>query len=258
MSGEVRVELSDAVLTVTFDRPAQHNAMTFAMYEELHAACERADSEDDVRMLVLRGAGGRAFVAGTDIATFRGFDDEGADGVAYEARISRVVDRLEDVRVPTLAVVEGHCMGGGLALAAVCDLRLATPSARFGVPIARTLGNCLSMNSVSILLARLGAARTLEMLMLARSVDAEGARSAGFVSEVCEPDELEGAVERMVATLLSHAPLTMWATKTAVARQRRAGLADGDDLVARVFGSQDFHRAVEGFGSGRPPGWEGR
>ena len=141
---------------MTFDRPAKHNAMTFDMYEGLHAACETADADDGVKVLVLRGAGGRAFVSGTDITTFRDFRD-GTDGVAYERRIARVLNRLEDVTVPTVAAVEGYCVGGGLAIAAVCDLRVATRSARFGVPIARTLGNCLSMNSMSILVAQLGA-----------------------------------------------------------------------------------------------------
>ena len=256
MSDDVRVALDGAVLTVTFDRPRQHNAMTFEMYEALHAACETADSDDAVRAVVLRGAGDRAFVSGTDIAAFGDFR-EGTDGIAYEERITRVVNRLEDVTVPTVAAVQGYCLGGGLALAAVCDLRVATRSARFGVPIARTLGNCLSMNSVSVLVARLGSARTLDLLLRARLLDAEQAHAAGFVSEVCEDDALDTVVDEILATVLSHAPLTQWASKAAVARLRRAVLPDGDDLVARAFGSEDFHRAVAGFGSGRPPAWEG-
>lgn len=245
-----------AVLTVTFDRPEQHNAMTFAMYDGLHAACETADSDDDVQAMVLRGAGGKAFVSGTDIAAFRTFRD-GADGVAYEERIARVVNRLEDVTVPTVAAVEGYCLGGGLALAAVCDLRVATRSAHFGVPIARTLGNCLSMNSVSVLVARLGSARVLDMLLRARLLDAEEAHAAGFVTEVCNDDGLDVTLEDVMRTLLSHAPLTQWASKVAVARLRRAALPGGDDMVARVFGSEDFHRAVAAFGSGQPATWEG-
>ncbi|MDQ1664891.1 MAG: enoyl-CoA hydratase, partial [Actinomycetota bacterium] len=110
------------VLAVTFNRPAQHNAMTFAMYDGLYDACERADSDDRVRVMVLRGAGGKAFASGTDIAQFRDMRD-GADGVAYEERITKVVNRLEDVTVPTVAAVDGYCLGGGLVLAAVCDLR---------------------------------------------------------------------------------------------------------------------------------------
>jgi len=256
MTEDVTVTRENAVLTVTFNRPAQHNALTFAMYEALYDACEQADADAGIRALLVRGAGGRAFASGTDIAAFREFSD-GADGVAYEERITRVVNRLEEVAVPTVAVVDGYCLGGGMALAAVCDLRIATRPSRFGVPIARTLGNCLSMNSVSVVAARLGASRTLDLLLRARLLGAEEAAAAGFVSEVCDVDDLDAVVQDMVDTLLAHAPLTMWASKVAVARLRRHSLPDGDDLVATAFGSGDFRRAVAGFGSGEPPRWDG-
>ena len=244
------------VLTVTFSRPAQHNAMTFAMYEGLHEACERADAEDGVRVMVLRGAGERAFVSGTDISQFREFTD-GADGIEYEKRIARVVDRLEDVTVPTVAAVNGYCLGGGLVLAAVCDLRVATTRSRFGAPIARTLGNCLSMNTHSILISRLGPARTLDMVLRARLLSAEDAHQAGFVSELCPDDGLDEAVDDLVGRLSGHAPLTMWAAKESVKRLRRAQLPDGDDIVERVFGSDDFHAAVRRFGTDDPRIWTG-
>ena len=258
---ELLVEQDGAVLTVTFNRPEQRNAMTFAMYEGLEAACERADVEESVRVLVLRGAGGRAFVAGTDIAQFLEFgsgDDGGADGSAYEERITRVVNRLEDVTVPTVAAVEGACVGGGLALAAACHLRVATRSARFGVPIARTLGNCLSMNSYSLLVAHLGPARTLDMLLRARLLTAEEAHGAGFVGELVEDGDLDRALGDLLATLLSHAPLSMMAAGQAVARLRRAALPDGDDLVRRVFGSEDFRAGVRAFVAREQVTWRGR
>jgi enoyl-CoA hydratase/carnithine racemase len=254
---QLLVEQHGAVLTVTFNRPRQHNAMTFAMYDGLYDACERADADDEIRVMVLRGAGERAFVAGTDIAEFAGFRT-GADGVAYEQRITRVVNRLEEVTVPTVAAVRGFCVGGGLALAAVCDLRLATPSARFGVPIAKTLGNCLSMNTYSLLVQHLGTARTLDVLLRARVLTAEEAQAAGFVAEVCPDDVLTKAVDEMVETLQTHAPLTMWAAKESATRLRRATLPEGDDIVARVFGSDDFHRAVRAFGSKQRVDWSGR
>ena len=256
MSDGLQAQLTGGVLEVVFDRPEARNAMTFAMYEGLHEACERADGDDAVRVLVLRGAGA-AFVAGTDIAQFASFTT-GEDGIAYEERISRVVDRLEDVTVPTVAVVRGACVGGGLALAAACDLRVASRSARFGVPIARTLGNCLSMNSVSLLVGQLGPARTLDLLLRARLLTGEQAHAAGFVSELADDDSLDEVAAGLVEPLLSHAPLTMWAAKQAVTRLRRSGLPDGDDFVARTFGSDDFHDAVRSFVARQPPVWQGR
>ena len=262
MSDDLLVERSGPVLTVTANRPERHNAMTLAMYDQLFSACRAADNDPHVRVLVLRGAGEKAFVSGTDISTFADFSDgaAGADGIAYERRIAEVVNRLEDVTVPTVAAVRGYCMGGGLALAAVCDLRVATRSARFGVPIARTLGNCLSVNSVSVLVGQLGPARTLDLLLRARSLTGEEAAAAGFVAELCEDDALDAALAGVVDTLLAHAPLTLAASKAAVTRVRRAGLpADpiGEDVVASAFGSDDFRQAVAGFGSGRPTVWRG-
>ena len=257
MSTDLKVSIDGPVMTVTFDRPAQHNAMTFAMYDALHAACEAADAEPRVRLLVLRGAGGKAFASGTDITVFRDFAG-GADGIAYEHRLTRAVNRLEDVAKPTIAAVEGFCLGGGLALAAVCDFRIATRSARFGVPIARTLGNCLSMNSLSILVGHLGTSRTLDMLLRARLFDGAEAHAAGFVAELCEEGGLDQAVQAMTDKLLSHAPLTMGATKAALSRLRRANLPNDDDLVTRTYGSEDFRRAVAAFGTGARVEWGGR
>jgi enoyl-CoA hydratase/carnithine racemase len=254
---ELLVESEGGVLTVTFNRPRQRNAMTWGMYEGLHAACEQADADDGIRVLVLKAAGDKAFVAGTDIGQFADFSD-GADGVAYEEKIARIVNRLEDVNVPTVAAIRGFCVGGGLGIASVCDLRVATRSARFGIPIARTLGNCLSMNNYSLLLQQLGPARTLDLLLRARLLTGEEAAAAGFVAELCDDDDLDTTTDAVVTTLLGHAPLSMWATKEAVRRIRRATIPDGDDIVSRVFGSEDFHTAVAAFATKQPVVWQGR
>lgn len=253
---DLLVEQHGPVLQVTFNRPAAHNALTFAMYEGVHDACEKADADPDVRVLVLRGAGGKAFVSGTDIAQFAGFD--GAAGVAYEERMTRVLRRLEDTAVPTVAAVDGYCVGGGLALAAACDLRIATGASRFGVPIARTLGNCLSMDTVALLVANLGRSRALDMLLRARLLDAAEAHAAGFVTQlVDDAAALDVTLAETVATLATHAPLSMWATKQTLARLRRAGLPDGDDIVARVYGSADFASAVAAFARKERATWTG-
>jgi enoyl-CoA hydratase/carnithine racemase len=254
---ELLVAQDGGVLTVTFNRPRQRNAMTWGMYEGLYEACEKADADDEVRVLVLKGAGEKAFVAGTDIGQFADFS-EGSDGVAYEEKIARIINRLEDVGVPTVAAVRGYCVGGGLSIASVCDLRVATPSARFGIPIARTLGNCLSMNNYSLLVNHLGPARTLDMLLRARLFTGEEAAAAGFVAELCDDDEFDATVDGVVQTLLGHAPLSMWAAKEAVRRIRRATIPDGDDIVSRVFASEDFHTAVAAFATKQPVVWQGR
>jgi enoyl-CoA hydratase/carnithine racemase len=164
------------------------------------------------------------------------------------------------VHAPTVAAIEGYCVGGGLAIAAVCDLRIATRSGRFGVPIARTLGNCLSMNTLSILVGRLGPSRAMDLVLRARLLDATEAYAAGLLAEICDDDALDVTLAGVIDTLLQHAPLTMWAAKVAAARLRRANLPDGDDFVARVFGSDDFRRAVVAFASGgarQVPPWTG-
>ena len=256
-TSELLVDRDGPVLTVTFNRPRQRNAMTWAMYDGLHDACELADGDDGVRVMVLRSSSDKAFIAGTDITQFTDFST-GADGVAYEEKIARIVTRLEDVDVPTVAAIRGFCVGGGLGIAAVCDLRVATPSARFGVPIARTLGNCLSMNNYSLLVSQLGQARALDVLLRARLLTGEEAAAAGFVAELCAEDGLDEAVDAVVQTLLGHAPLSMWAAKEALRRLRRSTIPDGADIVSRVFGSDDFHRAVKAFSAKEPMAWEGR
>jgi len=208
-------------------------------------------------VVVLRGAGSRAFVAGTDIHQFLSFDSA-AQGIEYESRVAEVIDRVEAVRVPTIAVVEGYAVGGGLVIAAACDLRIATPSARFGLPIARTLGNCVSASTCARLVALIGPARTLELVYTAEFVDAPQAVAVGLANEVVGPDELEARVEQLCERLSAHAPLTMWATKETLRRMREQIVPDADDLVSACYGSQDFREGVSAFVAKRPPVWRGR
>ena len=227
---------------VTFNRPEAHNAMTFAMYEQLHERCELADQDDDVRVLVLRGAGEKAFVAGTDIRQFLEFSSP-EDGLEYERTIDRIVGRLERVRKPSIALVHGFAMGSGLALAAACDLRICTPDAVFGVPIARTVGNCLSMENYARLAALLGEARVKEVVFTARRVPADEALALGLATEVVE--DASARVEELCEQLAGHAAMTMWATKEALRRLRP--VPDGDDIVRAVYGSAEFGERVEAF-----------
>jgi enoyl-CoA hydratase/carnithine racemase len=241
---DVTAERRGAALWVTFDRPEAHNAMTFAMYEALHEHCEAADADDEVRVLVLRGAGGKAFVAGTDIRQFTAFES-GDDGLAYEATIDRIVGRLETVGKPTIALVDGYAMGSGLALSAACDLRVCTPAARFGLPIARTVGNCLSMQNYARLAALLGPARLKEIVFTARTIEADEALAIGLATEVV--DDAEARVAGLCETLAGHAAVTMRVTKEALRRLRVAALPDGDDLVREAYESDGFRESVAAF-----------
>ena len=194
--GIVHLTIDGAVARVTFDRPQAHNAMTWSMYQQLEAICARLRADGDMRAAAFTGAGGKAFIAGTDIAQFRDFDAD--KGVAYEQKIAQFVAAVESLPMPTLAVVDGWCVGGGLAIATACDLRIATPAARFGVPIARTLGNCLNAGVYARLLAEFGVGRTKRMLMLAETLTAEEAREAGYVSLIVEPKRA-GRARRRIA-----------------------------------------------------------
>ena len=244
---QVLVERRGPATWVTFNRPEAHNAMTFAMYESLFEACEMVDGDDDVRAMVLRGAGEKAFVAGTDIRQFADFDESGRDALAYEATIDRIVGRLETVGKPTVALVDGFAMGSGLALSAACDLRVCTPAARFGLPIARTVGNCLSMENYARLAALLGPARLKEIVFTARSLGVEEALAIGLATEVVEADRAEARVEALCELLASHAPVTLRVTKEALRRIRSATTPDGDDLVREAYGSEGFRRNVAAF-----------
>jgi enoyl-CoA hydratase/carnithine racemase len=255
--GEVRLTRDGSVATLLFDRPQARNAMTWAMYEGLAAACTELRGDATVRAVVLRGAGGKAFVAGTDIAQFTKFTSP-EDGVAYEEKMESYLGALEALPMPTLCVVEGWAIGGGLAIAACCDLRIATPGSKFGVPIARTLGNCLSVANYARIVAAVGYARAKRMLLLAENIAAGDALAAGFLTEIVEPDALDRRIGEICARLQGNAPVTMRVTKEALRRLSQAGLPDGDDLVRACYGSEDFHAGVKAFVEKRAPQWRGK
>jgi len=256
-TGSVRLTRSGARATVWFDRPKAHNAMTESMYAELETHCASLASSPEIRVIVLRGQGGRAFVSGTDISRFLAFQRP-EDGIAYEQRIDAVITAVEALPQPTVAVVEGWCMGGGLALASACDFRIAADNARFGVPIAKTVGNCLSINTTARLVASIGPVLAKRLLLGAEFVDAAQAAAIGFVSCAAAPgDDLEKAADELCARLETHAPLTMSAVKEAIRRLRDASLPDIDDLVLRCYGSRDFAEGVAAYLEKRPPRWSG-
>jgi enoyl-CoA hydratase len=250
-AGSVRLAIDGPIATVVFDRPGMRNALSLAMYDELSTACERIAAAPGLRAAVFRGANG-AFVAGTDIAEFRGFRT-GEDGVHYEARLERGVAEVEALPVPTLAVIDGPATGGGLMIATACDLRVASSRARFGVPVARTLGNCLSRANLMRLERAFGQGRTHRMLLLADLLDASEALAAGFLVALADPDALETRVGEILDKLLANAPLTLAATRLLM----RAPSEPEEKVIARVYGSRDFKEGVEAFLAKRAPVWAG-
>ena len=234
--------------------------MTWDMYQALVDACERVDHDPDVRVLVLRGAGGKAFVAGTDIAQFASFR-EPEDGLGYERRIDEVLDRLERVTKTTIALVQGVAAGGGCAIALTCDLRVATPDATFGIPIARTLGNCLSGATYGRLVDLLGPSRVKDMLLTGRLLDAAEAHAIGLVNRIETADNIERVVNEYARQIASNAPLTLRATKEMmrrIAARRRLEAGDDQDLVTMCYASADFREGVAAFLAKRSPRWTGK
>ena len=259
MSDDLLYEAADGIGWVTFNRPDSRNALTFAMYEGLAEICAGAAPDGPVRALVIRGAGGRAFAAGTDMAQFRGFADP-EDAWGYEMKMEAVLERIERCPVPTIAAITGACTGGGAAIAACCDLRITDERLRFGFPIARTLGNCLSVASLSRLVALLGDARVREILFTARLIEAEEAQAVGLVSEVCEDAAAVMDRARELGRLLAtHAPLTLRATKEGLRRLRVEGEgAEDRDLIEMTYMSEDFREGMEAFLAKRTPRFRGR
>src|SRR5579859_378154 len=259
MTDELLYEIEDGIGRVTFNRPAQRNAFTFAMYERLAEVCAEIETDERVKALILTGAGDKAFAAGTDISQFHSVKTP-EDALAYEARIDRVLGALERCRVPTIAAIVGACTGGGAGIAAACDLRIAAVGAKFGFPIARTLGNCLSTGNYARLAALIGPARVKEIIFLARLVDAEEAKAIGLVSEVLDNQQALMARAREIATIVAgHAPLTLRATKEALRRHKDKALVDEEqDLILSCYMSEDFREGMDAFLSKRPPVWKGR
>jgi enoyl-CoA hydratase/carnithine racemase len=252
-------ETDGPLAILTFNRPDARNAMTWEMYEALVDTCDRVDGDADVRVLILRGAGGKAFVAGTDIAQFQNFRNRD-DGLKYEERLDHVLDRLERVTKPTIAQVQGVAAGGGCAIALTCDLRVATPESTFGIPIARTLGNCLSAASYSRLVDLVGPGVVKDLLFTGRLVSGTEAQTLGMVNRVVSADEIEGTVRELAATIAANAPLTLRATKEMIRRvlaKRRLPAGEDADIVEMCYTSHDFREGVTAFLEKRKPKWSG-
>ena len=258
MSDDLLINREGQIVWATLNRPEQRNALTFEMYEGLAKLCRETPTDGSVKAVLVAGAGDKAFAAGTDMAQFRGFATE-EDALAYEARIDRVLSDIEQCPVPTIAAITGACTGGGAAIAAACDLRICDEKLKFGFPIARTLGNCLSLASLNRLGTLIGFGRLREIIFLARLIEAEEARAIGLVAEVLpDPEAVRARAADLAARLAGHAPLTLRATKEGLRRLRRDGPdAKGEDLILSTYMSADFKQGIEAFLAKRKPEWRG-
>ena len=259
MSDDLLYEIRDGIARVTFNRPQSRNALTFDMYEGLASVCGKVNADRSVKALLITGAGDKAFAAGTDISQFRAFKTP-EDALAYEARIDRVVGSIEECRVPVIAAIAGACTGGGAGIAACCDIRIGTEATRIGFPIARTLGNCLSMSNISRLVSLIGPARTKDLIFKARLVEAPEALALGLLNEVV-PDvaTLQQRADETAKLLASHAPITLEVTKEAVRRIRRTlSREEGEDLILRAYMSEDFREGMDAFLNKRAPNFKGK
>lgn len=255
-TGRVHLTIRERVASILIDRPDARNAMTWAMYEELGNICAHISGDPNIRVATIRGAGGEAFVAGTDIEQFQSFSS-GEDGISYEKTIDSMIETIERLPMPTVAIVDGWAIGGGLAISAACDFRIATPTASFGVPIARTLGNCLSMANNARVIAAFGVGRAKRMLLLAETIGAQEAKDCGFVIEIAEASEIDARADALCTKLAGNAPVTMRASKEAIRRITAEGLPNGDDLVRMCYGSRDFKIGVAAFMEKKRPAWTG-
>ncbi len=260
MNNELLYEVRGGIAHITLNRPQARNALTHEMYDGVASFAGKVAKDPAVGVMVIRGAGDKAFASGSEISQFLEFKG-GADGIAYEQHLDKVLTALECCPKPVIAAICGACTGGGAAIAAVCDLRIGTRSTRIGVPVARTLGNCLSMASLSRFVSLIGASRTTEMMLTARLIGAEEAKALGFLNEVVEtPEALDARVDELARTVAALAPLTLRVTKEQMRRMRVAMVVDlnDDDLLAACYGSEDFKQGVEAFVGRRAPQWKGR
>lgn len=256
---ELLYEVEDGIGLITLNRPHAHNALTFEMYDRLGALTGGAPTDGSVKAIIITGAGGRAFGAGTDISLFRNFSTA-EDGLAYEARMERVFKQLERCPVPTIAAIPGICTGGAAAIAATCDLRIATRNFKFGFPIARTLANCLSAANIARVAALTGVGRAVDLIMTTRLIEADEALAIGLVNELFDTNEaLMQRAHALAAQIATQAPLTMRASKEIVRRLLEHGAAVEDkDLIALCYGSADFREGLDAFLTKRTPKFTGR
>lgn len=260
MSGEILSHTEHGVARLTIDNQAKRNAVSLEMWQAIEDALDQLADDDGVRVLVLSGAGTQAFSAGADISRFESERASLAAQKAYNDTNARASVKLESFPKPTIAQIHGACMGGGVGLAACCDLRLAGESARFGIPAAR-LGLGYGFVGVARVARLVGLADALDIYYTARQVGAAEAKAIGLVNRVVPDAALEAEVDQLAATIAGNAPLTIAAIKAAAIEFRRPEAERDLDRVARMVEacgtSQDYVEGRRAFMEKRRPVFTG-
>jgi enoyl-CoA hydratase/carnithine racemase len=248
------LQIDGSIARITFNNPAARNAMTWPMYEELKNICDSLAKNDAIRVAIFRGAGDKAFVSGSDIEQFVNLQKD----EAYEVAVDEIFSSLQKLPIPTIALIEGLAVGSGLLIATACDFRISTPEARFGIPVARTLGNCLSPSNLAWISAHLGIPMVKKMLLTSELIKAPELLATGYLYETVEAEQISATADALTYKLAALAPITQKASKLTLARLLQNNLPDCTDLMRETYNSQDFKEGVNAFLEGRPPQWKGK
>ncbi len=259
MIHELRLEVSDGIATITIDRPKVRNAMTLAMWEAIPNVMETVTRDDAVRAIVFRGAGDQAFAAGADISEFERVRRGATAAQAYNDTVDVAIAAVQACLKPTVAMIYGYCVGGGMELAAAMDLRFAADTARFAIPAAR-LGIIYGVQSTWALVHLVGPARAKDILSSGRTFDAREAAEMGFVNRVLPPGTLEAYTYEYLQKLAANAPLSIRGAKIIINRITTGDLKEDEvrKLILEAFDTADYREGVRAFLEKRTPRFEGR